>query len=164
MSMELFWAVIIIGVCVLTGYVVVVLHAVKTATLQACRTFALVERQMDEVAKETRELIRLTTETTEQANRKLHKLDVLFESAEQLGSSVHHVSRSVKHVSQAVEQSARTVQEAVHTGQHKIHDIAEWVTMGLQLLYRWQSQRTAKSNNNNDQDEKHKGEDRNGKQ
>lgn len=138
---EISVAVIALAFVVLVVYVVKTLMATEKSMNQLNDNLLQMKEQVDQLSKESAELIKNTNMVTVDLHKKSKSLDGLFSSIEETGQALHQVTSSVREVSTTLSNSFK--QSAQYSMQHqdRITEILKYVSLGLNLWQQWQAQK-----------------------
>jgi uncharacterized protein YoxC len=142
---EISLAVIAIAFVLLVFFVIKTLKAVRGSLDQLNKTMVHMEQQLDEVSKESTELIRNTNQMTLDLKQKSQSLDGLFHSVENAGQAVQQVTSSFKQVSTTLSDSVqRTISKSTEQKQDKVAEVIRYTTIGLNIWKKWQARKENK--------------------
>mgnify|MGYP000023542709 CR=1 FL=1 len=136
-------AVIAAAFVALTIYLIIALRSVNDSVQQVSKTLEKVQLQVDEVTRETVVMMRTTNQITEDFQKKIKKVDALFESVGEVGEAVNQVTSSMKQVSATVTKSiTHGVETGIHKQQNRIDEVIHWTNVAINL---WQKLQALKS-------------------
>jgi uncharacterized protein YoxC len=129
----------------LVFYLITALKAVRGSLEQLSKTMVHMQGQIEDVSRETTELLKNTNEITLDVQKKSKSLDSLFESVDNVGVAVKQITNSAKEVSTTLSQSLQyNVTNKAAQNQDKISEIIRLTSVGLNLWKKWQAHKESK--------------------
>lgn len=137
------WAAAAVAIIVMTGVAVRTLLAAQMTLKQAGETIARMERQLEETAGQTKQLLQTTNRIAADVEKKLDAASSIAASVRDMGDSLSEVGGTVRKASKSLTRSVLEVEQAVHTHRARVQGALEWAVTGVELWQRWQAGRKA---------------------
>jgi uncharacterized protein YoxC len=142
---EISLLIIAIAFVLLVFFIIKTLKSVRGSLDQLNQTMVHMEHQLEDISKESTELLRNTNEITLDIKSKSQSLEGLFHSAENAGQAVQQVTSSFKQVSSTLTESVqRTISKSTEQNQDKMTEIIRYATLGLNIWQKWQARKEKK--------------------
>jgi uncharacterized protein YoxC len=123
----------------LVFYLIRTLLSVQGSLKLLGSTMVHMQQQIDELNRETVNLIRNTNQITLDVQKKSKSLDALFHSVENAGLAVEQVTESVREVSSTFAQNMKQKVTSVDLKQDKLSEVIRLTTIGIGLWKKWQA-------------------------
>ncbi|MBU9721091.1 MULTISPECIES: DUF948 domain-containing protein [Bacillaceae] len=126
--------VIAVAFVILVYYLIKTIFAMKKTQENIMDTVLNIKGQVNEVAKESKDLIHKSNHLLEDFKRKSESLDSVFIAAKDLGDSLQQMNRSVKVLSNTVSQKANQQSE-------QVAQAIQWGSAAIDLWAKWKDKK-----------------------
>lgn len=142
---EISLLIIALAFVALVFYLIKTLKEVQGSLKQLNTTMIHMKDQIDEVSKETTELLKNTNQITLDVQKKSKALDSIFESVENVGTAMKQVTHSAKEVSSTLSQSIqKSVTNTTNQHQDKLSELIRLTNLGFDLWKKWQALKSSR--------------------
>lgn len=118
----------------LVYFLINTLIAMRKTLESVSSTVEGLQRQVDDIMKESAQLIHKSNLLADDIQRKSDSLDSIFLAAKDLGESVQRINYSVKRVSEAVSKTANEQSE-------QVAQAVRWGNIAMQFWEKWQAKK-----------------------
>lgn len=129
--------IIAVSFCLLVFYLVKVLRSVNNSLIQTDQTIKDIQLQVDEIAKESTQLLQQSNKVMMDVEQKSKSLDPLFQTVHDAGQAVNTLSQAVREVSSTLSYNMKKGMDKATDNPNKIAGVMNIISFGYFIREKW---------------------------